>query len=323
MFEERISKNGVTKICHNVVKNAPFTIQYGCTNIDFSSAHIHCQLLYDSTEFRPIPFLSKQPLEYVVHPSNETNTFTVEFRIKVLSSQYEHSLFLIQLTATLPSGNVLIVTSAPIRCVSKPDQIRRKKEALLNATETLELDSAPRPRKRKREDDEASSSNEEIIQMLQCIHQTQLEQTELIKRQAEIRRSVESTTNFEFKSFSFEEAFINFFTAFNKLDENSRAIKLHQILANNSPDLLNSFNSFVKDLINIRTLLLNGSSSLTFQQSNSPSPDPQDPQTLSTVPLTDTCNCPECPFKKELIQLDQFYEQLLSPSDPFSTEFTF
>jgi hypothetical protein len=319
MFEEKIFHNGVSKSCHNVVKNAPFTIQYECPNVDFSNALIHCQLLYDSSEFRPIPFLSKQPLEYYVHFGSEKHTFTVEFRIKVLSSQYEHSLFLVQLNATLQNGHVFTATSAPILCVSKPDQIKRKKEAALNAMEPFELDSAPKSRKRKRDEEEASNNNDEnIINMLKSIQQTQVEQLKLLKQQTSV-----SSAETRRCPLSLEESFTNFFTAVHSYDEHTLAAKLKQLLATSSPDLLKAVSSFVRNVAKCNLPLSNSLSSISTQYTTA-SPDPLDPQVPPpTFTFPETCFCPECPYKKELIQIDQCYEELLSPTDPYSSEFTF
>jgi hypothetical protein len=146
-------------------------------------------LLYDSTELKPIPYLQKLPLEFCVHRSPTSNTeITLEFRLKVLSSQFENSLFLIKITATNKETQQTASTlSAAIRVVSKPEQIRRKKENLQKAPP--ELSSTPQQRKRKREDnnDESETSStfvfsQQIIEMLQTIKRTQEEQHEMLQK---------------------------------------------------------------------------------------------------------------------------------------------
>jgi hypothetical protein len=282
MFEEKICKNGVTKTCHYVVKNAPFTIQYESLQADFTAAQFKCQLIYDNVnEFRPIPFLWRQPLEYSVHVGPQNCMFTIEFRIKVLSSQYEHSLFLIHVDVTCANGQKMNSLSEPICCVSKAEQILRKKEAktaIQTSQQTSESESTTiskslLPRKRKRIDEECSVSTDltqKMLNTLTSIRQTQLEQNELLKhlftettkqtQQTSVLSPspspspsppppiTETTTKSKQTELSFEDAFTAFFTIFNSLNENIRASKIRHLLSTSSPDIVNAVSSFICDV---------------------------------------------------------------------------
>jgi hypothetical protein len=188
MLVEKYARNGITKDCHNVVKNSPFTIHLTSSDrkFDFSNSNFECVLLYDSAEHKPIPFLQKLPLEFCVHRSPTSNTeITLEFRLKVLSSQFENSLFLIKITATnKETQQTASIMSAAIRVVSKPEQIRRKKESLQKAPP--ELSSTPQQRKRKREDEESETSTfivtQQIFELLQAIKHGQEEQHKMFQK---------------------------------------------------------------------------------------------------------------------------------------------
>eukprot|EP01129_Flabellula_baltica_P014775 TRINITY_DN717_c0_g1_i4.p1 TRINITY_DN717_c0_g1~~TRINITY_DN717_c0_g1_i4.p1 ORF type:complete len:269 (+),score=56.69 TRINITY_DN717_c0_g1_i4:197-1003(+) len=76
-------------------------------------------------EFVVVDFITKKPLEYVVHPSDDGESCTIEFRVKVLTTQLEGSFFLIN--TVFEKGDLkLSVESQSIKAVSKPAQIRRK-----------------------------------------------------------------------------------------------------------------------------------------------------------------------------------------------------
>lgn len=85
MLVEKYSRNGITKDCHNVVKNSPFTIHLTSSDrkFDFSNANFECTLLYDALEPKLIPYLQKLPIEFCAHRSPTTNAeIALEFRVK-------------------------------------------------------------------------------------------------------------------------------------------------------------------------------------------------------------------------------------------------
>jgi hypothetical protein len=131
LLEETVLKNDVTKVIHNVVKNSPFTIIIVASQpFDFASAQITAKLLYDTDDVdKEVPYLERRPLEYFSRPKE--NELVIEFRIHVLSSYHEGSLFKIRIDIFDPQQNrTYTLYSQSIRSVSKPEPLLRRKESL-------------------------------------------------------------------------------------------------------------------------------------------------------------------------------------------------
>jgi len=175
LYLEKLTKNGGSKDVHYVVKNTPFVIQYNIknwsegANFNFNKCKVDCTLLYDMNPPKDVDYISKKPMEYVIHPSKVGNDCSIEFRVKVLTTQLEGSLFLIKTKLIGYDGSVLELNSRPIKTVSKPEQIRRKM-AQTGVKETLK--STPSRKKRTRSD--------ELLDILQNIQTDQKQQGEML-----------------------------------------------------------------------------------------------------------------------------------------------
>lgn len=67
--EEIVSKNGIQKTVHIVVKNSPFHFQLGIANanackIDFNQIAFDAQLLYDCEGDKEVDFVKVKPMEF-------------------------------------------------------------------------------------------------------------------------------------------------------------------------------------------------------------------------------------------------------------------
>jgi hypothetical protein len=67
--EEIVSKNGIQKTLHIVVKNSPFHFQLGIANanvckIDFNQIAFDAQLLYDCEGDKEVDFVKVKPMEF-------------------------------------------------------------------------------------------------------------------------------------------------------------------------------------------------------------------------------------------------------------------
>jgi len=136
LLDEKYSKNGIQKNLHVVVKNTPFTFNLSLGGIseqvNFHRFQLEAILLYDFDEPKEVDFVRLKPLEYRSQANDSGDTCSVEMRIKVLSSQLEDMFFRIRFTAydsvTRSSSPTLVVYSEPIKVISKPDQIVKKKK---------------------------------------------------------------------------------------------------------------------------------------------------------------------------------------------------
>ena len=136
--EEKFAKNGVHKNVHVVVKNTPFLLQLGLSRrtrgnevLDFNRMGIEATLLYDSDEMKEVDYVSAKPVSYKAHIGDRSDQVTIETRIKVLSSQLEGMHFRVRLQAvdSLSQEDIpgMSAITQPIKVVSKPEQVGRKK----------------------------------------------------------------------------------------------------------------------------------------------------------------------------------------------------
>jgi hypothetical protein len=315
LHQDKTSKNGVTKNMHMVVKNTPFCITVGSSDssFDFSTAKMEASLLYDSEERKAVPFLQKLPLEYFTHLNASGDQVTVEFRIKVLTSQYEGSLFLLKIEATNDKGTISTISES-IKVVSKPEQIRRLKQA----APQIKSETVTPAKKRRRVSDEESvdTSSSDVMEMLQAIRDTQLRQMELLQQSMAIHDaqacfSPEDFSPLDLSSevmevadkhaaipLSLEQAFQQLIAAYNATDAAERPLKIRRLLETDG-DIASSITAVAADL----------SSAL-----------PATPLVKSEQQAQDGsnhCQCAGCPFKKNMEQIDSFYSEFFT--NPFDT----
>jgi hypothetical protein len=313
LHQDKTSKNGVTKNMHMVVKNTPFTITVGSSDgkFDFSAAKMEASLLYDSEDRKPVPFLQKLPLEYFTHINATGDQVTIEFRIKVLTSQYEGSLFLLKISATNDKHTITTVSES-IKVVSKPEQIRRLKQTTTTQVKSETL--APAKKRRRVSDEESvDTSSSDVMEMLQAIRETQLRQMELLQQNLSMREEQQicySSEEFSplnlpddspmevldkpVPALSLEQAFQQLIAAYNATDVSERPTKIRRLIETDG-DITSSLVAVATDLSTA----------------------------LPTTPLVKSdhaaesgqCQCAGCPFKKNIEQIDTFYSEFFS--NPF------
>jgi hypothetical protein len=94
-FEERVTRNGIQRDIHVVIKNSPFVVQIGVARnceIDLNRIAFECSLLYDTEGEKGVDFVKLKPIEYKCVPNESGDQVSVELRIKVLTSQHEDIL---------------------------------------------------------------------------------------------------------------------------------------------------------------------------------------------------------------------------------------
>lgn len=91
-FEERVTRNGIQRDIHVVIKNSPFVVQMGVSRnceIDLNHIAFEASLLYDTDGEKGVDFVKLKPIEYKCIPNEAGDQVSVELRIKVLTSQHE------------------------------------------------------------------------------------------------------------------------------------------------------------------------------------------------------------------------------------------
>ena len=104
LCEEVYTKNGSQRPLHIVVKNSPFSLNFGVTSsnqeeIDLHKFSLEVALVYEDAE-KEVDFIKTKPIQVKSTINPGGNKLTLEVRIKVLTSQLEDSLFKVAVKAT-------------------------------------------------------------------------------------------------------------------------------------------------------------------------------------------------------------------------------
>eukprot|EP01089_Gocevia_fonbrunei_P022569 TRINITY_DN9168_c0_g1_i3.p1 TRINITY_DN9168_c0_g1~~TRINITY_DN9168_c0_g1_i3.p1 ORF type:complete len:167 (-),score=10.75 TRINITY_DN9168_c0_g1_i3:8-508(-) len=129
--QETISKNGLQKNVHVVVKNTPFVIELCLTQslivnnqvVDLRQLGLDVQLLYDCDGLKPVNYVRAKPCEYKLAVNERGDQASLTTRIKVLTSQHEDMLFRVRVFLIEPKSKrefdpTFDMVSEPIKAVS-------------------------------------------------------------------------------------------------------------------------------------------------------------------------------------------------------------
>jgi len=308
---ETVSKNGVQKQVHVVVKNQPFLIQVSCPSsvVDLQAASttalVEARLVYDCDSMKEVDFVKLKPLDYKCHTNEfDRQQITVELRIKVLSSQLEDMLFRVLLTPIHPVTSQRIYSSTaisePIKVVSKPDVVKKKKTSVAGRSRHHTCNSVPKRR----------GVDSTLMESLTRIETNCTNQHELLEQLDSELRSVDKNTmslkqensklicpdsERDFKM-SFESAFRDLLRAYDKIDQDHRPEKIRRLIQQISGCKMDG----VCELFEII------GQDCKFEKNCH--------ETSPSEGSNGFCMCESCPFKTELEQIDDFYSVLLNPS---------
>jgi len=307
--EEIISKNGLQKTVHIVVKNSPFHIQLGLANpntskIDFNQIAFEAFLIYDCDGDKEVDFVKVKPMEFKSTPSENGHLLDTELRIKVLTSQHEDLLFKVKIVGSNPITREevpgLSVMSSPIKVISKPEQLKKKQPSKKRSVTDMLVDTINRIERKQEE-------QQKLIERL--IHQ-QTEPTmnaSIDKRQKIEHAPWEELTiqtpnqKSEKTGPEFEEAFTNLIKSYNSMKPEEKPETVRKLIRNSS----------TRDTERLSELLdLFWSEGLQKELGNRPNRDRVLHSTV--VKDVDGCSCTECPHKLELERIDEFYKEFLS-----------
>lgn len=147
---------------------------------------LHVDLVYapdkSKVEFEA---LKKEPLEWLSEASDDS--IVLQIRVKILSSQVQNTLFRLHIEARDASGEAVYAAyTEPIKVVSKPDQIRKKRAAV------GESEDIPTSKRRAR--------GEEILEYIQHARDTQEKNLQLIESLIQTPQSPASSVGTALKS---------------------------------------------------------------------------------------------------------------------------
>eukprot|EP01130_Rhizamoeba_saxonica_P001467 TRINITY_DN11325_c0_g1_i1.p1 TRINITY_DN11325_c0_g1~~TRINITY_DN11325_c0_g1_i1.p1 ORF type:complete len:328 (-),score=55.66 TRINITY_DN11325_c0_g1_i1:65-1048(-) len=311
-FSELVSKDGVSKNTHYVVKNSPFEIELGMQNnqeqvldVDlFKKGKLTATLHYDQPEQKQITLVNTSPISYeIVSTGANFADCTIQVKVGVLSNHYERSEFLVKFELEL-DGEVYSVFSESIRSVSKQNQIK-KKIAAANG------EVAPtRRRKRARSDLDDTIDRIQATLGQHTMLLNQINYTTSMNQYNHVQGNMHPTftplATVQDPYANFESAFRNLLDAYNDIVSQKemgqwnnaplvqeRPIKRRKLLENAS-DLVS--HHLIQDLV---TEVGNeiGISISGDKQENKDHPG--------------DCNCAKCPYKEELEQINLVYMNCL------------
>lgn len=138
--QERVSRNGLQKHVHVVVKNTPFLLQLALTGpvftgsgsvVDFKTMVLDVALLYDSDSMKAVSFVKTKPLDFKPMVNERGDQVSLNTKIKVLTSQHEDMFFRVRVRALEPKTKheflpPIEVVSGPIKVISKPKQAKKR-----------------------------------------------------------------------------------------------------------------------------------------------------------------------------------------------------
>jgi hypothetical protein len=349
LASEKFSKNGIQKNVHVVVKNTPFVISLqlnneideleralndditststSTENYNFQRLTVEASLLYDCEQEREVGFIRAKPLEYKCHVgADRHDQCHIELRIKVLSSQLEDMFFRVRFrtidSMTKEVVDRFSVLTDPIKVISKPDQLKKKtkskKRPLPSATKSLSSStSAPSVA--------TATVDPALVQALVRIEQQQAEQQKLLelltkKTHKAKKLTVHSTPSQQQPTSApaetnpsptsplvkekedFDTLFTSFMSIYNSLGSEDRPAKIRKLVrtlptreVEKLSELLDMFwaEGFQQDL-----------------RRGAPS---------SLGDMYAECTPEECPHRRELERIDEFYKEFMTPFLPGDT----
>jgi len=297
--DEKYTRNGIVRIAHVVVKNTPFQIVLGLRNplvggqpVDFNHFTVDSRLVYDSDGplEKEVDFVKVKPVEVKAHVNERADQTTLEFKIKVLTSQHEDMFFRARIVALDPStGNEFVpsvsVLSDPIKVISKPEQLKKRKPSKKRTLTDLLVDTVTRIEKQQHE-------QQKLIERLVergPVSGLGLPAPILLESIHPPERSWEAKGN---SDADFETAFASFITAYNGLPHDERPEKIRKLIRTNSAQETEQLTELV-DMFTAEGLQQGVGSEISAGQQGG-------------------CHCQNCPHKQELLRIDDFYKEFLT-----------
>jgi len=223
--------------------------------IDLNRIAFDCALLYDTEGEKGVDFVKLKPIEYKCVPNESGDQVSVELRIKVLTSQHEDMFFKVKIQGQDPVTkqdvhNIKVIT-APIKVISKPEQLKKRQPAPIPVAATPGSapataiavpanNGAPNPNSKKR------TVNDLVVEAVTRIEKQQYEQSNLLERIMQFVAlpkqeggAINPNGSWEFlpplnkmprkDNESFEACFAQLLKSFQTIDPNHRAEKVRRV----------------------------------------------------------------------------------------------
>lgn len=227
-----------------VSKTLSFSVVIKSEALELKGSKLSAALYYDSDDvgsaYKPVDRVKVEPLTFrsYVHADGKHATF--EIRIVALTSQHEDALFRIQFVLVDSTKTEHKIFSEPIRVVSKPSLVNKRKRAFEEMTEdTGARPSFSSPFKSCKQQVspvltpvELSTTNKENVAPSSPSNDSILT---TLKRIEEQQQNLMTQMSFSTFRPSFETAFQLFVEAFHSLPPEERAPKLRKVVKSCGP----------------------------------------------------------------------------------------
>jgi hypothetical protein len=313
--EEMVSRNGLQRLVHIVVKNSPFHLQLGVTNsskcrLDFNQVAFEAFLLYDCDDLKDVDFVKVKPMDFKSTPSENGQQLQVELRIKVLTSQHEDMLFRVKIQGFHPLTREelpgLSVITPPIKVISKPEQLKKKQPSKKRTLSDMLVDTMVRIEKKQEEQQQLlermmKHQSDHVSSTLEKKQKTDELSSSLWEILPDPSKECEKESKKEEKALDFEEAFGNLMRAYNSMSPEERPETIRKVIRNSS----------TRDTERLSELLdLFWTEGLQREPSFGGKQNTRD--RLAVMGREEGCTCTDCPHKVELERIDEFYKEFLS-----------
>jgi len=309
--EEVVSKNGIHKTLHTVVKNSPYHLQIGGIQgqkIDFSKIAFEAFLLYDTDGLKDVDFVKVKPMEFKSAPAENGQYLDAELRIKVLTSQHEDMLFRVRIQGHNPLTQEEIpgmcVLTPSIKVISKPEQLKKKQPTKKRSLTDMLVETVSRIEKKQ----------EEQQKLIERMMQQQTEQTTISSSTISFDKKqkvdeplwnitelqVESDKPSSLDKQDFEDAFATLIKSYNAMQPEEKPETIRRLIRNSSTMETERLSEML-DLFWAEGL----------QKEPAFAGKKSARERMALLPQ-DGCSCTDCPHKQELERIDEFYKEFLS-----------
>jgi hypothetical protein len=328
--DELVSRNGLQRSIHVVVKNSPFSFTLGVTNSNMQKADLNQiafqgHLLYDCEGDKEVDFVKVKPVDFKFTPTDNGERLECEVRIKVLTSQHEDMLFKVKVTGHHPITHAeipgMVTISSPIKVISKPEQLKKAKQAAPVA-------NVPATTGKKRSNSEVlaeavariEAKQEEQQKLITRLLQQQNETSVLLEKKQRTKEPTNpswgdvlvlpsiSLQQEKLATLSagplpgFDDAFANMIRAYNAMTPEEKPEVIRKLIRGLSPREIERLSELL-DLFWTEGL----------QKELGAAPRMSHDAPFSTLTkANEGCSCAECPHKLELEKIDEFYKEFLS-----------
>jgi len=317
--DEKFTRNGIVRTVYVVIKNTPFQLNLSLTNniifnqlVDLNHFTLDVRLIYETdntSSEKEVDFVKVKPVEFKQTNNERADQTVLESRIKVLTSQHEDMFFRAKIVALDPKTGrefnpSVFCYSEPIKVISKPEQIKKKKPNKKRTLTDMLVETVTRIERQQ-------TDQQKLIEKLLSQHQAAANASFQFQSQERVKPILSGNEmNFTWEAIpsqqpapkepspdsvhDFESSFAAFIASYNALSQEEKPEKIRKIIRTSSTRDTERLSEMI-DLFTSEGLQQDIGSEVR-------------PPSFSTH----SCSCASCPHKQELVRIDDFYKDFLS-----------